>query len=184
MKKFLSMLLVTCLCCGILAACSSQKKEQTSVNDDSAVDETVAQEGESEEADDTEISENDVLPHDNSIRLSDTKDIIGSKENLTESEYGIEGLWNSDTTWHVEDSDFEVSYSFAEDGTLQYMSYLLVDSSLDEIQLGFTEVTANYELQKLYGDGEGSWLVKSGEKLFSVKMEVDKSSILIKIMPA
>lgn len=57
MKKFLSTLLVACLCCGILAACSSQKKEPTAVNDDSAVDETVAQEGESEEADDTEISE-------------------------------------------------------------------------------------------------------------------------------
>lgn len=184
MKKTLSMLLVVCLCCGFLAACSSHENEPTVVDDEPVVDETVVQEDELEDTENTEISENDVLPHDNSIKLSDTKDIIGSKENLTESEYGIEGLWNSDAIWHVEDSDFEVSYSFAEDGTLQYMSYMLVDSSLDEIQLGFTEVTANYELQKLYGEGEGSWLVKSGEKIFSVTMEVDESSILIKIMPA
>lgn len=186
MKKILNMLLAVCLCCGMLMGCGNTEKNGPVAEDGSMSDENVTREEVQDNTDESveAISENDVLPHDNSIKLSDTKETIGSKENLTESEYGIEGLWNSDATWHVEDSDFEVSYSFAEDGTLQYMMYMLVDSSLDEIQLGFTEVTANYELQKLYGDGEGSWIVKSGDKLFSVTMEVDESSILVKIMPA
>lgn len=186
MKKLLSMLLILCLFCGVLTGCSNMEENEPVAEDDSVSDENVMREDAQDNTDESDeaISENDVLPHDNNIKLSDTKETIGSKENLTENEYGIEGLWNSDATWNVEGNNFEISYSFAEDGSIQYVSYMLIDSSLDNIQLGFTEVTANHELQKLYGDGEGNWLVKSGDKLFSATMEVDESSILVKIMPA
>lgn len=188
MKKLLSMLLLVSLCCGMLMGCTTRKNEPVVLNDEPVADEPVAQDEEDGgmQDDSPSVSDNDVLPHDNSIRLSDTKQTIESKEVLTENEYGIEGLWNSESTWHVEDSDFEISYSFADDGSIQYVTYILVDSSLSDIELGFIEVTANYELQKLYGDGEGSWYVNSGEKVFEVTLEVDEdnSSILVKIMPA
>lgn len=133
-------------------------------------------------------SKNDVLPHNANIHLSDTKSDIENIETLSDSEYGIAGLYDSSSTWRVENSDFEISYSFSDDGSIQYVTYMLVNSSLSEIELGFIEVTANYELEKLYGDGDGNgnWIINSEGNTFNVTLEVDEgnSSILIKIMPA
>lgn len=57
MKKVWSMFLVVCLCCGMLAGCSSQKNEPAVVDDDPVVDETVVQDDELEDTGDAEISE-------------------------------------------------------------------------------------------------------------------------------
>lgn len=130
------------------------------------------------------VSDNDVLPHDHSLRLSDTKEIIESKETLTESPYGIEGLWNSSKTWHVENSDFEIAYSFDNDGNIQYVSYMLIDFSLSDIELGFTEVTARKELDNIYGTGDGEWIINSNERQYTVtlKKSEEDNSIQLTIM--
>lgn len=127
---------------------------------------------------------NDALPHNSLIHLTDNKESIEKMEDLKESEYGLEGVYESTSTWHVENSDYTISYSFADDGSIQYVSYILVDSDLSDIELEFTEVTTRGELWKIYGDGENYWEIKSNDKVYYVtlKRNDEDHSILLNIM--
>lgn len=175
MRKIVSMLLIAMMCCGLLTGCAKPKVQKLGPADNSeeVVGENEALNIEEDNAEESDMiaSDNNVLPHNREIKLSDTKDIISSKETLVKNEYGIEGLWDSSETWHVENSDYQISYNFFEDGTLRYVSYILVDSSLSDMELGFTEVTTKGELRKLYGDGEQSWEINNDGKTCKVTLE-------------
>lgn len=182
MKKIVSMLLAVVMCCGLLVGCG--EKEAPKLKGSESI--SKVQDEESTKDITVQDEEGVVLPHNRELKLSDTQDVIASKETLTKSEYGIEGLWDSSATWHIENSDYEISYSFSEDGAIQYVTYLLVDSSLSDIELGFIEVTTKGELWEIYGDGDGNWTVDSNGEEYTVTLERKNEDhcVILKIMKA
>ena len=189
MKRLLAVLMLVIM--GVIAGCGgnsagNQMTYSTSLeqNFESITEDTVKIEETNNNSASGFVSDNNVLPHNQSLKLSDTKDIIEGKESLSESSLGIEGLWESIAKWHVENSDFDISYSFDSDGHIQYITYMLIDASLDEIELGFTEVTARKELDSIYGASDGEWIINSDERQYTAKLEKsdENHSIQLTIM--